>query len=445
MSNRFRKAALASLPLATVLLSASPCFADPWAPLSKDYGGNLQMALRTPTTPAASPAILVAIHYCSGHASNAKWFDSAADANGFYVIAPDAGQNCFDSSATRSGDRADIVKMVQYVITQKKADASRVFAAGFSSGGCMTNTLLAIYPDVFAGGAAMPGFAAGEWPANDHSCSLCQMNGMPANKTAQQWGDIARNAFAFTGTRPCVQEWVGGNDEYGFQNHLTAVVSQFTNLMGLSAGSAGTGAPSGWNRTVYKDSAGNVRLETNVLPGQAHDLTGKNLAASVVGFLGLDKPSGACGLNTASGGSGSGGTTGAGGSGGGGGTAAAGGAKTGNGGTTGSGGSSAGSSGAAAINAGATNTAGAPGSAGAITGSAGTTGSSAGGPAAAGAPSAAAGAANLAGTGGSASSDSESGCACSTVRTAAKYPGLAAISGLAALFIIAARRRRRAA
>ena len=44
-----------------------------------------------------------------------------------------------------------------------------------------------------------------------------------------------------------------------------------------------------------------------------------------------------------------------------------------------------------------------------------------------------------------ASSDSESGCACSTVRTAAKYPGLAAISGLAALCIIAARRRRRAA
>src|SRR6187402_2946209 len=132
MSKSFRHGALAFLPLAAGLLGASPCLAD-WGPLNKDYGGNLQMALRTPTTPAASPAILVAIHYCSGHASNAKWFDSAADANGFYVIAPDAGQNCFDSSATRSGDRADIVKMVQYVITQKKADASRVFAAGFSS------------------------------------------------------------------------------------------------------------------------------------------------------------------------------------------------------------------------------------------------------------------------------------------------------------------------
>jgi acetylxylan esterase len=51
--------------------------------------------------------------------------------------------------------------MVDYVVTNKHADKSRVFAAGMSSGGCMTNTLLAIYPDVFAGGSAMPGFPAG--------------------------------------------------------------------------------------------------------------------------------------------------------------------------------------------------------------------------------------------------------------------------------------------
>ena len=50
---------------------------------------------------------------------------SDADKNGFYIIAPDAGANCFDASATRAGDRADIVKMVQYVITQKNADKNR--------------------------------------------------------------------------------------------------------------------------------------------------------------------------------------------------------------------------------------------------------------------------------------------------------------------------------
>src|SRR3954464_5893640 len=123
---RYRSCVAALLPLATVLLATSPSFAGGWGPLNKDYGGGLNMKLYTPTTPAASPAVLVAIHYCSGSADSAKdWFSSAADKNGFYVIAPDAGANCFDSSASRSGDRADIVKMVQYVITQKNADKNR--------------------------------------------------------------------------------------------------------------------------------------------------------------------------------------------------------------------------------------------------------------------------------------------------------------------------------
>jgi acetylxylan esterase len=440
MTSRFRHNALAFFPLATVLLAASPCLAA-WGPLNKDYGGNLNMKLYTPATPAASPAILVAIHYCSGNANSAEnWFSSAADKNGFYVIAPDAGANCFDSSATRAGDRADIVKMVQYVITEKKADKNRVFAAGFSSGGCMTNTLLAIYPDVFAGGSAMPGYPAGVWPAGDHSCTLCTNTAVP-NRTAQQWGDLARNAFAYTGTRPCVQEWVGGADEFSFNEYFPAVTSQFTNLLGLDAGSPGTGAPSGWNRTVFKDSAGNVRLETNINPSKAHDLTGSNLFASVVSFLGLDKPTGACGLTTGGGGSGSGGTTGTAGSGGS--TAAVGsGAGAGTGGTTAAGGSSTGTAGAA-TSGGAPTTAGAPGSAGATAASGGAPGS--GGSTPGGGTPGAAGAKPSAGTAGSAKSDSDSGCSFSASETASKHSSLIAMLGLTAMCIGAARRRKRTA
>jgi poly(hydroxyalkanoate) depolymerase family esterase len=414
-----------------------------WGTLNKDYGGNLQMMLYTPTTPAASPAVLVAIHYCSGKATNATWFDSAAEKNGFYVIAPDAGANCFDSSATRSGDRADIVKMVQYVITQKNADKNRVFAAGFSSGGCMTNTLLAIYPDVFVGGAALPGFPAGTWPAGDHSCTQCgSSTTMPPNKTPQEWGDMARTAFAYTGTRPCVQEWVGGNDMYAFKNYLPAVAAQFTNLMGLGGGSAGTGAPSGWTRTVYKDSAGNVRLETNLGPStQAHDLTGAGLAGSVISFLGLDKPTGACGMTTSgTGGSGTGGTTGSGGGSSSAGSTSSGGKSSSSGGATSAGGTS--SSAGAPTSAGAGTIAGAPGSAGATTGSGGAPGVAGAPTTVAGAP-AVAGAAQSAGAAGS-SGGSDSGCSCSMIGSDSNHSGLAVMLGLSALCLGAARRRRRA-
>jgi acetylxylan esterase len=263
------------------------------------FGATLQGDLYTPTTPAASPAVLVSIHYCTGHASNARgWFQSYADQYGFYIIAPDAGKQCFDSSATRGGDRAAIVKMVDYVVMNKGADKTRVFAAGMSSGGCMTNTLLGIYPDVFAGGSAMPGFPAGGWPAGDTTCTKCSSS--PPSTDGKYWGDMARGAFEFSGTRPCVQQWVGEADEYNFDAWLPAVAAQFQNLSNLSAGTAGTGAPSGWNRTVYKDTAGNVRLETNSKPGQKHDIGSANppVYGDVIKFLGLDQPTGACGVAT---------------------------------------------------------------------------------------------------------------------------------------------------
>ena len=185
------------------------------------------------------------------------WFDTFADANGFYIIAPDAGKQCFDSSAKRSGDPAAIVKMVDYLVTQKGADKNRVFVAGMSSGGCMTNTLLAVYPDVFAGGSAMPGFPAGGWPSGDTTCTKCGSS--PSSTDGKYWGDMARSAFSWSGKYPCSQQWVGGGDEYNFDAYLPAVANQFVNLWGLGAGSSATSALSGWTRTVYKDTAGNVR------------------------------------------------------------------------------------------------------------------------------------------------------------------------------------------
>jgi poly(hydroxyalkanoate) depolymerase family esterase len=264
---------------------------------------SLQGDLYTPATPASPPAILVAIHMCTGHSSTVHpWFQSYADQYGFYIIAPDAGKQCFDASATRSGDRAAIVAMVNWVITNKNADKTRVFSAGMSSGGCMTNTLLAIYPDVFAGGSAMPGFPAGAWPAGDTTCTKC--GSQPTNAgDGTYWGNVARTAFSWNGTYPCSQQWVGGGDEYNFNGWLPTVAAQFENLGNLSSGTAGTGAPSGWTRTVYKDSAGNIRLETNLGPStQKHDLETvmPPLYGPVITFLGLDKPTGACGLSTTS-------------------------------------------------------------------------------------------------------------------------------------------------
>jgi acetylxylan esterase len=309
--NRCRNHIVAVLTINAGLFFTVRAEAGTWQD-NAPFGAALQGDLYTPTTPGPSPAILCAIHYCSGNSANAhSWFQSYADQYGFYIIAPNAGKNCFDSSASRSGDRDAIVTMVNYVLAHTNADRNRVFSAGLSSGGCMTNTLLAIYPDVFAGGVAMPGFPAGLWPAGDTSCTKCGSS-PGASDTGQHYASLAESVFSFSGTRPCSAQWVGGGDQYNFNGWLPIVTSQFQILGSLGSASPGAGAPSGWTRTEYKDSSGNVRLQTNLGPSsQMHDLSNvSGMFGQVVTFLGLDKATGACGITSnADGGIGSSGSS----------------------------------------------------------------------------------------------------------------------------------------
>ena len=130
------------------------------------FGSNpsgLRMFLYVPDTVKPHPAVLVAVHFCTGSGpvffSNTE-FASQADQHGFIVIYPSATRsgNCFDVSTPQSlnhnstSDPAGIVSMVRFVIQNFGADASRVFVTGASSGGMMTNVLLGDYPDVFQPG-----------------------------------------------------------------------------------------------------------------------------------------------------------------------------------------------------------------------------------------------------------------------------------------------------
>src|SRR3954469_7131704 len=108
------------------MLVATPCLAA-WQN-GYNFGASLKGDLYTPAKLGTPPAILVAIHMCTGHSTTVHgWFDSFADTNGFYIIAPDAGKQCFDASASRDGDKAAIVKMVDTIV-KLGADKNRVFA-----------------------------------------------------------------------------------------------------------------------------------------------------------------------------------------------------------------------------------------------------------------------------------------------------------------------------
>jgi len=346
-----------------------------------NYGGSMPADLYVPASPADPAALVISLHYCGGNKGNAQqWFKSAADSEGFYIITPQAGGNCFDATAAKGGERAEIVKMVDWAISEHGVDPRLVFAAGASSGACMTQALLAAYPDKFQAGSSLAGVPAGAWTGgNEYGFST-------PSQSDEAWGDKVRALNPdYAGPWPRMQIWHGGADSnLTFSSNWPAETGQWRNVWGFveADGTAESIKPAGaqdtWSRVSYEASNGVLGVETNTVAGVEHDLTGRGLWGDVVRFFAPDTlppetdPGTGGSTGAGGGGSGTGGAVGVGGSGAGTGGAGVG---TGGSGTVGpgaGGGANVGAGGAVA------GVGGAPGAGGALTGAGGTSTSSGG-------------------------------------------------------------------
>lgn len=269
----------------------------------KDFGanpGNTKMFLYIPDNVAAKPAVLVAIHWCSGTANaiyTSNTFSPLADLYGFIIIFPDANSSdgCWEihsqEALTHNGgsDPLSIVSMVKHVIKNYNADSTRVFASGVSSGAMMTNVLMGSYPDIFKAGSAFAGVPFGCFAGPNAWNNECSQGKI--SKTAQEWGDLVRAAFpAYTGQRPRVQLWHGTKDDVLYFNNFGEAIKQWTNVLGVSQEPTSTesNTPAAkWIRTRYADSSGTVLVEAIEETDYAHNLQVKPDQA--IAFFGLDK------------------------------------------------------------------------------------------------------------------------------------------------------------
>ncbi|MEV4656996.1 PHB depolymerase family esterase [Micromonospora sp. NPDC049301] len=260
---------------------------------------NLQMHLYVPDRVASRPAILLALHYCTGSGPafhSGTQYASLADRYGFIVIYPSVTRSslCWDVAspqALRRGGGSDpvgLMSMVDYVRQRYAADPARIFATGTSSGAMMTNVLLGDYPDVFAAGASFAGVPFGCFATGGSS----EWNSQCANgqliRTPQQWGDLVREAYpGYTGRRPRMQIWHGTNDETLRYPNFGEQVKQWTNVHGLSQTPTYTDSPqSGYTRTRYGSSGPTAPVEAISMQGVSHNLPVD--AAQVIRFFGLD-------------------------------------------------------------------------------------------------------------------------------------------------------------
>ncbi|KUJ10406.1 alpha/beta-hydrolase [Mollisia scopiformis] len=236
-----------------------------------NFGTNpssLTMNIYVPNTLATKPPIIIVPHPCGGSAQDtfsrvATNLPTYADKLGLILIYPATPTTsaCWDVRSNASmthdggGDTLGLISMVNYILTKYAGDPTKVFVTGSSSGGMMTNLLLAAYPDVFAAGAVSSGAPVGCWDGttpNSIGGPYCQ-----AGKTysATQWGEFAvESDRGFNGTRPRFMTWHGTADRVVAYVNLGDQLKQWSSVLGVQWTGNVTDSPEkGYTKMVYGD------------------------------------------------------------------------------------------------------------------------------------------------------------------------------------------------
>jgi poly(hydroxyalkanoate) depolymerase family esterase len=243
--------------------------------------GNLRMFKHVPSGLPANAPLVVALHGCSLGAANyddEPGWRTLANRWNFALLLPEQqsannSSRCFNwfetgDTARGQGEALSIRQMVDRMKTDHGVDPARVYVTGLSAGGAMTAVMLATYPDVFAGGAIVAGIPY-RCATSTSSAFGCMNPG--TDLTPAAWGDRVRNAYAgYSGPRPIVSVWHGGSDSVVAPMNLTEHMQQWTNALGIDQIVDAEDSLNGYPHKVYKDAAGNARVETWLITGMAH-------------------------------------------------------------------------------------------------------------------------------------------------------------------------------
>lgn len=242
--------------------------------------GALRMFTHIPQPRPDNCALVVVLHGCTQSAASydlgAGW-STLADRYGFALLLPQQQRannpnGCFnwfqpEDTERARGEALSIRQMVEKAISDHGIDRSRVFITGLSAGGAMTSAMLAIYPEVFAGGAIIAGLPYGA--ASNLQQAFETMYRCPP-RAAREWGDLVRRASPHQGPWPRVSVWHGGADATVVPSNATEIVKQWTAVHGLPALPSARTTVDGFPRQVWLDAAGDEVIECYTIPQMAH-------------------------------------------------------------------------------------------------------------------------------------------------------------------------------
>ncbi|MER2527470.1 MAG: PHB depolymerase family esterase [Candidatus Competibacter denitrificans] len=278
---------LASLLLVGIFALPNPINATGTAAERVDFGANpgqLRLFFYRPDTLRAPAALVVALHGCQQtaleYARLTGWLQQA-DRWGFLLLLPEQRllnnpQRCFNwfrpAQVTRDqGEAGSIRQMIARLQTEFPIDSQRIYVAGLSAGGAMAAALLAVYPDVFAGGASIAGVPYG-CASGMLGALYCQSWGRDLRPA--EWAEKVRHTAAEANLHPqrwpILSIWQGQSDWVVDSTNARELAEQWSTLHGLESTAASEETGQGYSHRVYRDATGQPRVESYLIAAMGH-------------------------------------------------------------------------------------------------------------------------------------------------------------------------------
>ncbi|HOD35936.1 MAG TPA: PHB depolymerase family esterase [Syntrophales bacterium] len=246
--------------------------------------GKVRMYKYVPARLPPGAPLVVALHGCDQDAkkySLVTGWNALAERYRFAVLYPETGVsnnalNCWNwfrpgDQARGVGEALSVKQMVDAMIAAHRLDPGRVFVTGLSAGGAMTNVLLAVYPDVFAGGAPMAGVAYG--CASNAMAAVGCMNGSRTLSEEQQVDAVRGGCEGYSGPYPVVSIWQGTKDTVVSPLNAGAIASQWRQVHDAGSHAATDEVVQGSRHIVYENRGGKGVVEVWRLEGMGHGIS----------------------------------------------------------------------------------------------------------------------------------------------------------------------------
>ncbi len=248
--------------------------------LSGPNPGGLKMFRYRPAKLIKPAPLVVVLHGCTqtaaGYAQGAGWI-ALAERYGFALLCPQQRtannlNRCFNwfqpADATRGrGEAASIRGMIAQALADSALDPARVFITGLSAGGAMTSSMLAAYPEVFAGGAIIAGLPHGA-AANLREGFTAMMQ--PLVRACSDWGDQVRSASPNRGAWPKISIWQGEADTTVNPRNAEEIAKQWLDVHGLAAGKPRVAIKGADQHYVWSNARGEPTVEVHRIQGLGH-------------------------------------------------------------------------------------------------------------------------------------------------------------------------------